>query len=221
MGVGEMSPAEFKAFLEQTLGPPANRCCDGAIAFVCMDWRHAEELIAAGRTVFTELKNVCVWNKTNAGMGSFYRSKHEFVFVFKKGTGQHVNGFGLGETGRPRTNVWDYPGISSLGFRRAEELAMHPTVKPTRLVADAIKDCSRRGDLILDPFGRSGTTMIAAEKTGRSARLLEYDPAYCDTILLRFERLTGKRAKLSATGETFEDVQQRRGSSSVSESGSP
>ena len=217
MGVGEMSSAEFKAFLQQTVGPAADRCCDGAIAFVCMDWRHAEELLAAGRTVFTELKNVCVWNKTNAGMGTFYRSKHELVFVFKKGTGPHVNSFGLGETGRPRTNVWDYPGISSMGSRRAEELAMHPTVKPTRLVADAIKDCSRRGDLVLDPFGGSGTTLIAAEKTGRSARLIEYDPAYCDTILLRFERLTGKSAKLLATGETFEDVEQRRGAMSLSD----
>jgi len=120
-------------------------------------------------------------------MGSFYRSKHELIFVFKKGAAPHVNSFGLGETGRPRSNVWDYPGVSSIGPSRAEELAMHPTVKPMRLVADAIKDCSRRGDLVLDPFGGSGTTLIAAEKTGRSARLIEYDPAYCDTILRRFE----------------------------------
>jgi DNA modification methylase len=182
MGVGEMSSPEFTAFLEQTLGPAAERCREGAIAIVCMDWRHAPELTAAGNVIFTELKNVCVWNKSNAGMGSFYRSKHELVFVFKKGTAPHVNSFGLGETGRPRSNVWDYPGVSSIGPSRMEELAMHPTVKPTRLVADAIKDCSRRGDLVLDPFGGSGTTLIAAEKTGRSARLIEYDPAYCDTI---------------------------------------
>ena len=211
MGVGEMSSAEFTAFLEQTLGPAAERCRDGAIAFVCMDWRHAEQLTAAGKVVFTELKNLCVWNKSNAGMGSFYRSKHELVFVFKKGTAPHVNSFGLGETGRPRSNVWDYPGVSSVGPSRMEELAMHPTVKPTRLVADAIKDCSRRGDLVLDPFGGSGTTLIAAEKTGRSARLIEYDPAYCDTILRRFERVTGKQSLLLATGETFEDVEQHRG----------
>jgi DNA modification methylase len=211
MGVGEMSSAEFTAFLEKTLGPAAERCRDGAIAFVCMDWRHADELTAAGKVVFAELKNLCVWNKSNAGMGSFYRSKHELVFVFKKGTAPHVNSFGLGETGRPRSNVWDYPGVSSIGRNRMEELAMHPTVKPTRLVADAIKDCSRRGDLVLDPFGGSGTTLIAAEKTGRSARLIEYDPAYCDTILRRFERVTGKQAILSVTGETFEDVEQHRG----------
>ena len=135
---------------------------------------HAEELLAAGKLVFTELKNLCFWNKSNAGMGTFYRSKHELVFVFKKGTAAHVNSFGLGETGRPRSNVWDYPGVSSIGPSRMEELAMHPTVKPTRLVADAIKDCSRRGDLVLDPFGGSGTTLVAAEKTGRSARLIEY-----------------------------------------------
>jgi DNA modification methylase len=216
MGVGEMSSSEFVAFLEQTLSPAAERCRDGAIAFVCMDWRHAGELTAAGKVVFTELKNLCVWNKSNAGMGSFYRSKHELVFVFKKGTAPHVNSFGLGETGRPRSNVWDYPGVSSIGASRMEELAMHPTVKPTRLVADAIKDCSRRGDLVLDPFGGSGTTLIAADKTGRSTRFIEYDPAYCDTILRRFERVTGKQASLLATGETFEDVEQDRGSVSLS-----
>jgi DNA modification methylase len=182
-----------------------------------MDWRHAEEIIAAGRAVFAELKNLCVWNKSNGGMGTFYRSKHELVFVFKKGTAPHVNTFGLGETGRPRTNVWDYPGVASTGARRMEELAMHPTVKPTKLVADAIKDCSRRGNLVLDPFGGSGTTLIAAEKTGRSARLIEFDPAYCDTILRRFERVTGKQAKLLETGEAFDDVEQRRGAVSLSE----
>jgi DNA modification methylase len=128
-----------------------------------------------------------------------------------------VNSFGLGETGRPRSNVWDYPGVSSIGSSRMEELAMHPTVKPTRLVADAIKDCSRRGDLVLDPFGGSGTTLIAAEKTGRSARLIEYDPAYCDTILRRFERVTGKHAMLLATDETFEEVEQHRGSVALSQ----
>jgi DNA modification methylase len=221
MGAGEMSSTEFTSFLEQTLGPAAERCRDGAIAFVCMDWRHAGELTAAGKVVFAELKNLCVWNKSNAGMGSFYRSKHELVFVFKKGTAPHVNSFGLGDTGRPRSNVWDYPGVSSIGPNRMEELAMHPTVKPTKLVADAIKDCSRRGDLVIDPFGGSGTTLIAAEKTGRTARVIEYDPAYCDTILRRFERVTGKQATLLATGETFEDVEQDRGSLALSKDSAP
>jgi DNA modification methylase len=137
-------------------------------------------------------------------MGTFYRSKHELVFVFKVGTAPHVNSFGLGDTGRYRTNVWDYPGISSLGGDRDEALAMHPTVKPTALVADAIKDCSRRGGVVLDPFAGSGTTLIAAETCGRAARAIEYDPLYCDTIIRRYERLTGKAAVLADGGATFE-----------------
>jgi len=206
MGVGEMSSSSFTAFLTETLGAAAKRCRDGAIAFVCMDWRHMSELLAAGRATFSELKNLCVWNKTNGGMGSFYRSKHELVFVFKVGTAPHVNSFGLGDTGRYRTNVWDYPGISSMGTGRMDELSMHPTVKPAALVADAIRDCSRRGDIVLDRFGGSGTTLIAAETCGRAARLIEYDPAYCDTIVLRWERMTGKPAILSSTDKFFEDV---------------
>lgn len=210
MGVGEMSEEAFTSFLAETLAPATKTCRDGAIAFVCMDWRHMGELLSAGRGIFSELKNVCVWNKTNGGMGTFYRSKHELVFVFKVGTAPHTNSFGLGDTGRYRTNVWDYPGVNSLGSGRGSELEMHPTVKPTALVADAIKDCSIRGDIVLDVFGGSGTTMIAAEKCGRVARLIEFDPAYCDTIIRRFENFTGKRAKLVSTGEVFEDVEDRR-----------
>lgn len=210
MGVGEMSSTAFTAFLTETLGAARRQCRDGAIAFVCMDWRHIGELTAAGNIVFDEFKNLCVWNKTNAGMGTFYRSKHELVFVFKIGTAPHVNSFGLGDTGRYRTNVWDYPGISSMGTGRMEELAMHPTVKPTALVADAIRDCSRRGDIVLDNFGGSGTTLIAAATCGRAARLIEYDPAYCDTIIRRWQRVTGKRATLAASGAIFEDVEAER-----------
>jgi DNA modification methylase len=210
MGVGEMSEAAFTAFLAETLGATAKVCRDGAIAFVCMDWRHMGELLSAGKAVFSELKNLCVWNKTNGGMGSFYRSKHELVFVFKVGTAPHTNSFGLGDTGRYRTNVWDYAGISSLSANRADEQAMHPTVKPVAMVADAIKDCSKRGDIILDAFGGSGTTLIAAETCGRSARLIEYDPAYCDTIIRRYEKVTGKRAILLSTGAVFEDVEEQR-----------
>jgi DNA modification methylase len=139
-------------------------------------------------------------------MGSFYRSKHELVFVFKKGTAPHINTFGLGDTGRYRTNVWDYPGISSLGAIRDEELAMHPTVKPVALIADAIKDCSRRGDIILDVFGGSGSTLIAADQSGRLARLIEIDPLYCESIIRRFERLAGEQARFADTGRTFADV---------------
>ena len=207
---GEMSRSQFTTFLTDTLGNMARHMRDGAIAFVCMDWRHMAELQEAGEAVFTELKNLVVWNKTNGGMGAFYRSKHELIFVFKQGDGPHTNSFGLGETGRYRTNVWDYAGISSIGAGRADELAMHPTVKPVALIADALRDCSRRGEVVLDGFGGSGSTLIAAEKTGRNARLIEYDPLYCDTIIRRWEALTGKRAKLAATGETFEDVAEAR-----------
>lgn len=202
---GEMSDAEFTEFLVATLGNAARSMRDGAIAFVCMDWRHMGELLAAGNACFTELKNVVVWNKTNGGMGTFYRSQHELIFVFKQGGAPHTNSFGLGETGRYRTNVWSYAGISSMGTSRAEELAMHPTVKPVALVADAIKDCSRRGEIVLDCFGGSGSTLIAAEKTGRKARLIEYDPLYCDTIVRRWEKFTGKHAIHAASGITFED----------------
>jgi ParB-like chromosome segregation protein Spo0J len=146
---GEMTMAQFTAFLTDTLSNAASTAKDGAIAYVCMDWRHMRELLDAGEKVFTDLKNLCVWNKTNGGMGSFYRSKHELVFVFKVGNAPHTNSFGLGETGRYRTNVWDYAGISSLGAKRTEELAMHPTVKPVQLIADAIRDCSRRGEIVL------------------------------------------------------------------------
>lgn len=207
---GEMSRDAFTRFLTQTLGHAAAVMRDGAIAFVCMDWRHMGELLAAGEACFTELKNLVVWNKSNGGMGSFYRSKHELIFVFKHGQAPHTNSFGLGDTGRYRTNVWDYHGISSISGSRDSELAMHPTVKPVALVADAIRDCSRRGEVILDCFGGSGSTLIAAERTGRAARLIEYDPQYCDVIIRRWQELTGKRAVHAATGAAFEDVSARR-----------
>ncbi|MXN66507.1 DNA methylase N-4 [Stappia sp. GBMRC 2046] len=207
---GEMSREDFTEFLTTTLKNTASMASDGAIAFVCMDWRHMRELLDAGEAAFSELKNLCVWNKTNGGMGTFYRSKHELVFVFKVGDGPHVNSFGLGDTGRYRTNVWDYAGISSVGAKRMEELAMHPTVKPVALVADAIRDCSLRGDIVLDVFGGSGTTLIAAESCGRQARIVEYDPAYCDTILARWQAYTGKQALLEATGTVFEEVAEER-----------
>ena len=171
---GEMSQEAFTAFLKTTLGHAAAACRDGAITFVCMDWRHLGELIAAGEAVFSELKNVCVWNKTNGGMGTFYRSKHEMVFAFKVGTAPHTNTFGLGDGGRYRTNVWDYAGVNTMKKGRKEEIEMHPTVKPVALVADAILDVTPRGAAVLDPFGGSGTTLIAAEKTGRVARLSGY-----------------------------------------------
>jgi DNA modification methylase len=207
---GEMSQMQFTRFLEDSLGPMASVMRDGAIAFVCMDWRHMEELLTAGKSVFTELKNLVVWNKTNGGMGAFYRSKHELIFVFKQGTAPHTNSFGLGETGRYRTNVWDYAGISSISASRSEELAMHPTVKPVALIADAIRDCSKRGEIILDSFGGSGSTLIAAEKTGRAARVIEYDPIYCDTIVRRWQAYSGKDARLAGCDSVFDEIAEAR-----------
>ena len=205
-----MSKVQFTTFLTETLSNLSRVMRDGAIAFVCMDWRRMNELAAAGESAFTELKNLVVWNKTNGGMGAFYRSKHELIFVFKQGAAQHTNSFGLGDTGRYRTNVWDYARISSIAPGRAEELAMHPTVKPVALIADAIRDCSRRGEIVLDGFGGSGSSLIAAEKTGRIARLIEYDPLYCDTIVRRWEAFTGKKASLIGCGRAFEDVIEAR-----------
>jgi DNA modification methylase len=207
---GEMSEDEFIVFLKTMLGNASAIMRDGAIAYVCMDWRHMGEMLAAGKHAFTELKNLIVWNKSNGGMGAFYRSKHELIFVFKRGTAPHTNSFGLGEAGRYRTNVWDYAGISSISADRGDELAMHPTVKPIAMIADAIKDCSRRGEIILDCFGGSGSTLIAAEKTGRRGRLIEYDPLYCDTIIRRWEKHSGKRAVLLETDMGFEQVAEMR-----------
>ena len=207
---GEMSETQFTQFLEASLGAMAAVMRDGAIAFVCMDWRHMGELLIAGRTAFTELKNLVVWNKKNGGMGAFYRSKHELIFVFKQGTAPHTNSFGLGETGRYRTNVWDYAGISSISASRGDELAMHPTVKPVAMIADAIRDCSKRGEIILDGFGGSGSTLMAAEKTGRSARLIEYDPLYCDTIVRRWQAYSGKVATLASSSQKFDEVDETR-----------
>lgn len=222
VGSGEMSAAVFTDFLSKTLSNTSDVCRDGAIAFVCMDWRHIAEMEAAGRAAFSELKNVCVWAKTNAGMGTFYRSKHELVFVWKVGTAPHINNFGLGDKGRYRTNVWTYAGVNTFKAERMEEIALHPTVKPVALVADAIRDVTHRGGVVLDPFGGSGTTLIAAHTTGRTARIMEIDPIYCDVIIRRFEKLTGKTATLVEGGATFEQVcRNRRSFASPNETAGP
>lgn len=210
MASGEMSPEQFTQFLTDSFRTVADRMRDGAIAFVCMDWRHITELQTAGLAVFDELKNICIWNKRQAGMGAFYRSKYEMVFVFKKGTAPHINTFGLGSEGRHRSNVWDYAGVSGISKTGLDELAMHPTVKPVAMIVDALKDVSGRGAIVLDNFGGSGSTLIAAEKCGRRARLIEYDPRYCDTIIRRWQAFTGKSALLADTGMTFEDVEEQR-----------
>jgi DNA modification methylase len=210
MASGEMSAAEFTAFLQSVFRRLAENSIDGSIHQICMDWRHLWEMLAAGREVYSELKNLCVWNKTNAGMGSFYRSKHELIFVWKSGSAAHVNNFELGQHGRHRTNVWDYAGVNTMRTGRMEELAMHPTVKPVALVVDAVKDCSRRGGLVLDPFCGSGTILIAAERTGRKARALEIDPAYVDVAVRRWQAYTGKPAVLAGSQSTFEAIEEQR-----------
>ena len=204
-----MDEAEFSTFLATVFERLAANTIDGSIHQICMDWRHMSEMLGAGRKAYSELKNLCVWNKTNAGMGSFYRSKHELVFVWKAGSAPHVNTFELGQHGRLRSNVWDYAGANVPKPGRLEELAMHPTVKPVALVADAIKDCSHRYGLVLDPFAGSGTVLIAAERTGRKARALEIDPAYVDVAVRRWQTYTGKRAVFAATGETFEQREEQ------------
>lgn len=202
MATGEMSEDEFQAFLTNVFGHLAASSADGAIHFICMDWRHMRETLAAGHAAYAELKNLCVWTKTNGGMGSLYRSQHELVFVFKSGKAAHINNVSLGRHGRNRTNVWAYAGVNTFRAGRDEELAMHPTVKPLELVSDAILDCSDRGQIVLDAFAGSGTTLLAAAKTGRIGYGIELDPAYCDVILKRFAA-EGLDAVREQTGETF------------------
>jgi DNA modification methylase len=211
MASGEITPAEFEHFLKTVFANMASVSMDGALHFVCMDWRHMGEVMAAANGLYSELKNLCVWNKNNGGMGSFYRSKHELVFVYKVGTSPHLNTVELGKHGRYRTNVWDYDGVNTFRAGRDADLEMHPTVKPTALVIDAIKDCSRRGDLVLDPFSGSGTTIIAAHKARRRARAIELDPLYVDVTIRRWQSYTGQIATMAVTGETFAEVEQRRG----------
>lgn len=207
MASGEMSSEQFTAFLSTAHIQAAANINDGAIMYSCMDWRHLPEILAAGQNAQLEFKNLCVWVKDNGGMGSLYRSRHELVLVFKKPGEAHINNVQLGKHGRYRTNVWEYAGVNSFAGNQ-DDLALHPTVKPVAMVMDAIKDCSRRGDIVLDPFGGSGTTLIAAEKTGRKARLIELDPLYCDVIIRRWQALTGQDAVHAASGKTFNQVEQ-------------
>src|SRR5258707_3654687 len=205
-----MSTTEFEAFLNTVFANMAEVSLNGAVHFICMDWRHISEVMGAAQGIYTGLKNLCVWNKNNGGMGSFYRSKHELVFVYKVGSDPHVNTIELGKNGRYRTNVWDYAGVNTWRAGRDADLEMHPTVKPTALVIDAIKDCSRRGDIVLDPCVGSGTTLIAAPKARRRARAIELDPLYVDVAIRRWETVTGQAATMAVTGETFAEVQDRR-----------
>lgn len=202
---GDMTPAEFSTFLTSTLGAMAAVSRDGAVHFVCMDHAHAGELIAAGETVYGKRLNIAVWVKSNAGMGSLYRSKHELVFVYRVGDASHLNNVELGKHGRNRPNVWEYSSVNTFGAR-SEDLELHPTVKPIQLVADAIQDVTRRGDIVLDGFLGSGTTLLAAVRTHRRAFGLEIDPAYVDLAITRWAALTGQEPILESTGQTFAEV---------------
>ena len=208
MASGEMSEFEFISFLTASLTLSAHFSASGSVHFVCMDWRHAGELIAAGRQVYESLLNLCVWVKNNGGMGSFYRSRHELVFVFRNGKRKHQNNVQLGRFGRNRTNVWEYPTINSLSKNGDEGnlLALHPTVKPVALVADALLDCSSRGDLVLDAFLGSGSTLMAAERTGRCCFGIEIDPVYVDTAIKRWQRYTGDHAVDTVSGKRFDEL---------------
>jgi DNA modification methylase len=208
MASGEMDRPEFTAFLSQACRNLAAFSVDGSLHYLFIDWRHIEDLLAVGRGVYGELKNLCVWVKDNAGMGSLYRSRHELIAVFKSGSQGHRNNVQLGRFGRNRSNVWHYPGANSFS-RNGEEgnlLALHPTVKPAAMVADAILDCSVRGEIVLDAFLGSGTTLIAAERTGRRCYGLELDPTYVDTTIRRWEALTGGSARHADTGRSFDDL---------------
>jgi DNA modification methylase len=210
MASGEMSEEAFTAFLETFIRQAVAFSSDGSIHYLFIDWRHLPELLAAARPLYAEWKNLLVWSKSNAGQGSFYRSKHELIAVFKNGTAPHVNNFGLGANGRYRTNVLDYPSVNGLHPARRGELDLHPTVKPVALVADLIRDCSRRNGIILDPFGGSGTTILAAERVGRVARVIELDPLYVDVAIRRWEQTTGIPARQAELGLTFGDTAAKR-----------
>jgi DNA modification methylase len=199
MASGEMNESEFRSFLAATLGAAARLSRDGAVHFVCMDWRHMDDISAVGSAIYGERLNLCIWNKSNAGMGSLYRSKHELVFVYRVGTAPHLNMVELGKHGRNRTNVWDYASVNSMRGSRREDLALHPTVKPTGMVADAIQDVTRRGDLVLDLFLGSGTTLMAADRTGRRFRGLDIDPAYVDVAIERWSARTGIEPRLEGS----------------------
>jgi hypothetical protein len=213
MASGEISEVEFERFLLTCFQHLCAFSRSGSVHFICIDWRHLRELLGAGTEIYGSLSNFCVWVKSNGGMGSLYRSRHELIGVYKNGTASHRNNVQLGRHGRNRTNVWTYPGISGFG-RQGEEgnlFALHPTVKPVALVADAILDCSSRGDLVLDAFLGSGTTLIAAERTGRCCRGLELDPLYVDTIIRRWQAYAGEDARHAVSGQSFAQLAEERG----------
>ncbi len=210
MASGEMSRSEFVSFLQTSLGLASRLSVDGAVHFVCMDWRHYPELAEAAASVYAQQLNLIVWAKSNAGQGSFYRSQHELIGVFRVGSEAHLNNIELGRNGRNRSNVWHYAGINTFRAGKTDDLSVHPTVKPVRMVADALKDCTRPRDIVLDAFSGSGTTLLAAERVGRQARAIEIEPRYVDVTIRRWQSFTGRDALLHADGKTLEEVRAER-----------
>jgi DNA modification methylase len=207
---GEKTAAEFIAFLKETLGNAKRISRAGAVHYVCMDWRHIGELLDAASEIYVEHLNTAIWVKSNAGQGSFYRSQHEQVLIFRVGGAVHSNNVQLGKFGRNRSNVWTYPGMNSFRKGRLEELGLHPTMKPTKLVADAIKDATARGDIVVDPFSGSGTTILAAEIVGRKAYALELSARYVDVAVHRWQAFTKRDAVNESTGATFDETRESR-----------
>ena len=216
MASGEMSADEFLAFNLAWIAAAEGYLCDGGVLGTFIDWRGQATVHAAVTKLGFEALNLIVWAKTNAGMGSLYRSQHELLPLFKKGQAPHVNNVALGKRGRWRSNVWTYPGASSLGSDARRGLQDHPTVKPTAMLEDALLDLTNRGDIVIDPFLGSGSTLIAANKIGRVCRGIELDPLYVDVIVRRYEAATGNDAVLVETGETFERLAARRGREAAS-----
>ena len=213
MASGEMSNSEFIDFLKTAISLMAHFSKDGSLHFICMDWRHLEHLFAAASNTYSVLKNICVWVKDNGGMGSLYRSKHEMISIYKNGNAPHRNNVELGKNGRYRTNVWEYPCANTFSKNSDEGRLseLHPTVKPVKMVADAILDTTMRGDVILDPFLGSGTTLMAAERVGRVCYGIELDALYCDTIIRRWQNYTGEDAVHIASGQTFNAIEKLTG----------
>jgi DNA modification methylase len=207
MASGETSSVEYMGFLRTTLDAAASVSRDGAVQYVCTDWRHISELLAAAKFVYGDAINVAVWVKSNAGQGSFYHSQHELIGVFRVGEVPHLNNIELGRHGRSRSNVWHYAGVNAFRAGRMEELLSRPSVKPVALVADAIKGCTRRGDIVLDTFAGSGTTIMAAERVGRHARALEIEPRFVDVAIRRWQAVTGRDARHAGSGLTFDAIE--------------
>ena len=206
MASGEMAAPAFTSFLIDSLTVAARASIDGAVHFVCMDWRHIGELVEAGRVAYGTMLNLIAWVKSNAGQGSFYRSQHELIGVFRVGDSPHLNTIELGRHGRSRSNVWKYAGVNTFRSGRMDDLRAHPTVKPVALVADAIKDCTQRNQIVIDTFSGSGTTLLAAERVGRKARAMDLDPRYVDVAIRRWQAFTGRDAIHVETGLTFDEV---------------